>query len=42
MAEAFSCEQLENDVGFPSVFYEYVLLPLVNKEATLAHGVEYS
>ena len=26
------------DVGFPSVWYEYVLLPLVNKEATLAYG----
>ena len=29
-----------NDVGFPSVFCEYVLLPLVNKEAVLAYGRE--
>ena len=26
-----------HDVGFPSVCYEYVFLPLVNKEATLAY-----
>ena len=26
------------DVGFPSVCCEYVLLPLVNKEATLAYN----
>ena len=31
------------DVGFPSVCYEYVLSPLVNKEAALAYSrVEYS
>ena len=31
------------DVGFPSVCCEYVLLPLVNKEAALAYGkAEYS
>ena len=30
-------------VEFPYVHYEYVLLPLVNKEATLAYGrAEYS
>ena len=28
----------ENDVGFPSVCCEYVLLSLVNKDATLACG----
>ena len=27
-----------NDVEFPSVSYEYVLLSLVNKEAALAYG----
>ena len=26
-----------DDVGFPSVCYEYVLLPLVNKEVSLAY-----
>ena len=26
------------DVGFPSVCYEYILLPLVNKEAALVYG----
>ena len=26
------------DVGFPSICCEYVLLPLVNKEADLAYG----
>ena len=32
-----------DDVGFPSVWYEYVLLPLVNKESALAYGrIEYS
>ena len=25
------------DVGFPSVYYEYALLPLVNKEAASAY-----
>ena len=31
------------DVGFHSVCYEYVLLPLVNKEAALAYSrAEYS
>ena len=31
------------DVGCPSVCCEYVLLPLVNKEADLAYGrTEYS
>ena len=30
-------------VGFPTVCYEYVLLPLVNKEAALAYVIaEYS
>ena len=28
----------EDDVGVPSVGCEYVLLPLVNKEAALAYG----
>ena len=27
------------DVGFPSVCSEYVLLPLVNKEATSGNGL---
>ena len=27
------------DVGFPSACCEYVLLPLVNKEAVLANGL---
>ena len=32
----------EDDVGVPSVGCEYVLLPLVNKEAALAYGrIEY-
>ena len=32
-----------NNVGFPSVCYEYVLLPLVNKEAASAYSrAEYS
>ena len=26
------------DVGFTTVYYEYVLLPLINKEAALAYG----
>ena len=30
------------DVGFPSVCYEYVLLPLVIKEAVLAKGLVVS
>ena len=31
------------DVGFPSVCWEYVLLPLANKETALAYGsTEYS
>ena len=31
------------DVGFHSVCYQYVLLPLVNKEAALAYSrAEYS
>ena len=35
--------QISDDVGFPSVCCECVLLPLVNKEATLAYGrAEYS
>ena len=29
---------LSDDVGFPSVGCEYVLLPLVSKEAALANG----
>lgn len=27
----------QNDVGFPSVRYEYILLPLVYKETALAY-----
>ena len=31
------------DVGFPSVCYEYVLFPLVNKDIALAYGkAEYN
>ena len=33
---------MKSVVGFPSVFYEYVLLLLVNKECVLTHdSVEY-
>ena len=28
-----------DDVGFPSVCYEYVVLPLVNKESALTNGL---
>ena len=31
--------QNTHDVGFPSVCYEYVLLPLIIKEAVLANGL---
>ena len=31
-------QKRRNDVEFPSVSYEYVLLSLVNKEAALAYG----
>ena len=32
-----------DDMGFPSVYYEYVLLPLVKNEATLTYDrAEYS
>ena len=31
-------KEKRNDVGFPSVCYGYVLLPLVNKEAALIYG----
>ena len=35
--------RLFGDVGFPSVCCEYVLSPLVNKEAALSYGrAEYS
>lgn len=38
----YMCIYLEHthiDVGFPSIFYEYVLLPVVIKEVVLANGL---
>ena len=46
----FSCQKMKaktkiknkpknTDMGFPSVYCEYVLLPVVNKEAILANGL---
>ena len=33
-------QKREDDMGFPSVCCEYVLVPLVNKESALAYGKE--
>ena len=43
LSESMHPLSLLTDVGFPSVCCEYILLPLVNKEAVWANGLaEYS